>query len=856
MLYFSRWKTTLIWLAVLASVVFAFPNLLSQQQADSLPDWAPSKKLTLGLDLQGGSYMLLQVERQDVIKDRLTTTVDDVRRLLRDAGIGYTGLSGTGQMVQVRIRDEARVEEAKTALAELSEPVNSGLFGGGIVSEATVEETQPGQLRILLTDDGISYRISSAVAQSIEVVRKRIDELGTTEPVIQRQGADRILVQVPGLEDPERLKSLLNQTAKLAFRMVDSSMPVQEAIQGRPPANSEVLYSTDDPPVPYLIARSVLVSGENLVDAQAGYDQRTNEPIVSFRFDSKGGQRFGQATTQNVGLPFAIVLDEQVISAPVIREPILGGTGQISGNFDVQSANDLAILLRAGALPATLTVIEERTVGPGLGADSVAAGEIAGIIGAVLVLVFMFIAYGMLGFIANLALIANVCMIIAVLTMLGATLTLPGIAGIVLTVGMAVDSNVLIYERIREEHRAGRSLIQAIDAGFRKAFGTILDANVTTLIAAIILFYLGTGPVRGFAVTLAVGIVTTVFTAFTFTRWMVAEWVRRKRPKFMPKGALDAIIRDFTYRFMKFRRFTFVASAVLSLASMALFATINMNYGIDFKGGSMIEVQAKDGNADVGDIRARLSELNLGDIQAQEFGSPREVLIRVQAQGGGENAEQTVITLVRGELEGDYDIRRVEVVGPTVSGELAQAGTIAVIASLLAILVYIWFRFEWQFALGAIIATVHDVVLTIGIFVISGIEFNLSSIAAVLTIVGYSLNDTVVVYDRVRENLRRYKKMSLTSLLDLSINQMLPRTILTSVTTLLALLALFIFGGEVIRSFTFAMIFGVVVGTYSSIFIAAPVLILFKLRADTFRVGLDNKVEADMDQEAADKSTA
>lgn len=854
MLYFSRWKTTLIWLAVLAGVVFAFPNLLSRDQVDSLPDWVPSKQLTLGLDLQGGSYMLLQVEREDIVKDRLTTTVDDVRRLLREAGIGYTGLSGTGQMVQVRIRDDARVEEAMEILAELSAPVASGLFGGGTVIEASVEEVRPGQLRILLSDEGITYRVSSAVAQSIEVVRKRIDELGTTEPVIQRQGADRILVQVPGLDDPERLKSLLNQTAKLAFRMVDSSMSVQEAIDGRPPATSEVLFSTDDPPVPYLIQRSVLVSGENLVDAQAGYDQRTNEPIVTFRFDSKGGQRFGQATTQNVGLPFAIVLDEQVISAPVIREPILGGTGQISGNFDVESANDLAILLRAGALPATLTVIEERTVGPGLGADSIAAGEIAGVIGAILVLAFMFVAYGMLGFLANLALIANVTMIMAILTVLGATLTLPGIAGIVLTVGMAVDSNVLIYERIREEHRSGRSLIQAIDAGFARAFSTILDANVTTLIAAIILFYLGTGPVRGFAVTLAIGIVTTVFTAFTFTRWMVAEWVRRKRPKELPRGLLDKLVRDFNFRFMTFRRFAFMLSAAAAIGSLALFATVNMNYGIDFKGGSMIEVQSRDGNADVGDIRARLSELNLGDIQAQEFGTPRDVLIRVQAQGGGENAEQTVITLVRAELEGDYDIRRVEVVGPTVSGELAQAGTIAVIASLMAILVYIWFRFEWQFALGAIIATVHDVVLTIGIFVISGIEFNLSSIAAVLTIVGYSLNDTVVVYDRVRENLRRYKKLPLTSLLDLSVNQMLPRTILTSVTTLLALLSLFVFGGEVIQSFTFAMIFGVLVGTYSSIFIAAPVLILFKLRADNFRVGLD--VEEPAEPETAEKSTA
>ncbi|PWW04190.1 protein translocase subunit secF /protein translocase subunit secD [Hoeflea marina] len=835
MLYFSRWKTTLIWLAVLAGVVFAFPNLLSQDQVGKLPEFLPSKKMTLGLDLQGGSHILLQIDREDIIKDRLASTSDEVRGILRDAGIGYTGLSGSGQAVQVRIRDTAKIEEAKTLLNVLTQPVNAGLFGGGNLTEATLEETQPGVLRVLLSDDGIDYRVSSAVAQSIEVVRRRVDELGTTEPSIQRQGTDRILVQVPGLGDPQRLKDLLNQTAKLTFRMVDTDMPVQEAMNGRPPAGSEVLYSKDDPPVPYLVKRQVEVSGENLVDAQAGFDQRNNEPIVSFKFDTKGGQRFGQITQQNVNRPFAIVLDNQVLSAPVIREPILGGSGQISGSFSVEGANDLAILLRAGALPATLTVIEERTVGPGLGADSIAAGEIAGIIGALLVVGFMFVAYGLLGFIANLALVANVTMIIAVLTILGATLTLPGIAGIVLTVGMAVDSNVLIYERIREEYRNGRSLIQAIDAGFSRAFATILDANVTTLIAAVILFYLGTGPVRGFAITLAIGIVTTVFTAFTFTRWMVAEWVRRRRPKKLPGGLLDSLVRDFGIRFMGLRRFTFMFSAVTSIAAMVLFATLNMNYGIDFKGGSMIELKAKDGAADISDIRARLSELNLGEVQVQEFGSPSEVLVRIQAQGGGENAEQTVITNIRGELEDTYEFRRVEVVGPTVSGELAKAGTLAVIAALMAILVYIWFRFEWQFALGAIIATVHDVVLTIGVFVISGFEFNLTSIAAVLTIVGYSLNDTVVVYDRVRENLRRYKKMPLPKLLDLSINQTLSRTILTSFTTVLALLALFIFGGEVIRSFTFAMIFGVLVGTYSSIFIAAPVLILFKLRSDSFR---------------------
>ncbi len=839
MLYFSRWKTTLIWLAVLAGVIFAAPNLFTKQQLADLPDWFPHRQLTLGLDLQGGSHILLRVERADIEEERLETVVDDMRRLLREEGIGYTGLSGNDLTAQVRIRDSANVERAKEALAELTQPVAGGLLGGGIIREAEIDEPQPGLLQITLTEEGINHRISSAVTQSIEVVRRRVDELGTTEPVIQRQGDDRILVQVPGFDDPERLKSILNQVAKLSFRLVDRTMPVDEALNGRPPPTAEILYSTDDPPIPYLIQRRELVSGENLVDAQAGFDQRTNEPIVTFRFDTKGAQRFGQVTQQNVGFPFAIVLDNQVISAPVINEPILGGSGQISGNFTVESANDLAVLLRAGALPATMTVIEERTVGPGLGADSIAAGETAGIIGAILVVAFIFVAYGFLGLIANLALIFNVIMIIALLSVLGATLTLPGIAGIVLTVGMAVDSNVLIYERIKEERRGGRSLIQAIDAGFQRAFGTILDANITTLIAAVILFYLGSGPVRGFAVTLAIGIVTTVFTAFTVTRWMIAEWVRRKRPKALPRGLMSELFTNARYKFMWLRRVTFLFSAVAAIASLALFATVGMNYGIDFKGGSIIEVQAKQGDADIANIRSRLSDLNLGDVQVQEFGSPQEVLIRVQAQGGGDNAEQSVIAKVRGDLESDYTIRRVEVVGPTVSGELARAGTIAVLASLFAILIYIWFRFEWQFAVGAIIATVNDVVLTIGMFVITQVEFNLSSIAAVLTIVGYSLNDTVVVYDRVRENLRRYKKMALTELLDLSINQMLSRTVLTSVTTLLALLSLFIFGGEVIRSFTFAMIFGVIVGTYSSIFIAAPVLILFKLRGETFRAGIE-----------------
>ncbi|TIP88375.1 MAG: protein translocase subunit SecF, partial [Mesorhizobium sp.] len=486
------------------------------------------------------------------------------------------------------------------------------------------------------------------------------------------------------------------------------------------------------------------------------------------------------------------------------------------------SANDLAVLLRAGALPATLTVIEERTVGPGLGEDSIHAGRVAGVIGSILVVVFMFVAYGFLGFIANIALAVHVAMIIALLSLLGATLTLPGIAGIVLTIGMAVDSNVLIYERIREERRNGRSVIQAIDTGFSKALATIVDSNVTSLIATVVLFWLGTGPVKGFAVTFAIGILTTVFTAFTFTRLLVSIWLRRARPKELPRAPVTFVPAGTRIPFMGIRRWTFALSSVLSILAVVLFMTVDINYGIDFKGGSLIEVQAKDGTADIADIRGRLSELNIGEVQVQQFGDPNDVLIRVGTQEGGENAEQTVIDKVRGELQDHYDFRRVEVVGPTVSGELAKQGTIAMLIALLGILIYVWFRFEWQFAVGAIIATVHDVVMTIGFFVITGLEFNQSSLAAILTIIGYSLNDTIVVYDRVREDLRKYKRMPLPQLLNNAINETLSRTTLTSVTTMLALLALVLFGGEVIRSFTLAMLFGVVFGTYSSIFIAAP----------------------------------
>ena len=845
MLHFSRWKAISIWAIVLLGVIYALPNLFSQSTLDRLPNWVPKHPMTLGLDLQGGSHILLAVERQDLINERLTAARDEIRSGLREARIGYTGLSGAGHSVQVRIREANEVDKAKDALKALTQPISTGLFGGGTINEFSQDEPEPGLLRFTLTDGGLDYRVASAVTQSIEVVSRRVNELGTTEPIIQRQGADRILVQVPGLQDPKRLKDILGQTAKLTFQMVDQTMPVQEALNGRPPAGSTIMYSRDEPPVPYLIEDRVIVSGENLVDAQSTFDQRTSEPVVSFRFDSKGATRFGQATQQNVGKLFAIILDNHLISAPQIREPILGGTGQISGNFTSQSANDLAVLLRAGALPATLTVIEERTVGPGLGQDSIDAGKMAAIFGTVLVAVFMVAAYGLLGWIANVALAANVVLLVGILSVLGATLTLPGIAGIVLTVGMAVDSNVLIYERMREERRQGRSMVQALDLGFQRALATIVDSNTTTLIAAAVLFFLGSGPVKGFAVTLALGILTTLFTAYTLTRLLVALWFRRGKPKELPKGYFRLVPEVTRIPFMRVRIQVFFLSMVLCAASVGGMIFVGPNLGIDFTGGTLMELRAKTGAADTGDIRNRLIKAGIAEVQVQGFGNETDAMVRIGVEHGATEAEgNAVVTKAQNALSSEYDIRRTEVVGPTVSGELVWNAILGVFAAIGAILIYIWIRFEWQFAIGSTVATINDILLTLGFLVVTQLQFDLSTVAALLTIVGFSLNDTVVIYDRVRENLRRYKKMPLGQLLDLSDNEMLARTTMTSVTTFLALLALYLLGGEVIRSFVASMLFGVTIGTLSSIFIAAPILIFFHLRPVAYKADSEEAKEA------------
>jgi len=531
MLRFSTTKVVSIIAAVLISFLLAVPSLMTAEQRQSfqasvprwLPSWVvPTHAIVLGLDLQGGSHVLLEVDVPDLLRTQATQLRDDVRRILRETRVApQGGIQVTPRGAQFRVPEPADREKVMPRLRELVQPISNSIIGQTGNLDIAITEQPDGLIQLAYTDAGVNDRVRRAIGQAIEVLRRRVDALGTTEPNIQRQGADRILVQVPGLQDPQRLKEILGRTAKLEFRLV--------AEQGA--GDVDLMPSKDNQGQRIPVERRIIVEGGDLIDAQPAFDQRTGQPIVNFRFNIRGGQRFGQVTTENVGRPLAIVLDNEVISSPVIQSPITGGSGQISGQFTVKQVNDLAVLLRAGALPAKLTIVEERTVGPGLGEDSIRAGKLALWVGTGLVAAFMIASYGLLGVIAVLAVIINVGMIFGILSVLGATLTLPGIAGILLTIGMAVDSNVIIYERIREESRLGRSAISSLNEGFGRALGTIIDANFTTLLAGGILFFLGTGPVRGFAVTLSIGILTTVFTAYTVTRLLVATWYRYTKPK-------------------------------------------------------------------------------------------------------------------------------------------------------------------------------------------------------------------------------------------------------------------------------------------------------------------------------------
>jgi preprotein translocase subunit SecD len=528
----SRWKVIVVLAALLFGLVFALPNVLPATVRDQLPPFLPKKTLNLGLDLQGGSYLLLEVDTAALIKEKVTNLGEDVRKSLEEERVAIAQIVPEKQGVRVRLVNGGDIERAYGALAnDIPRPL---LNGAGADIRVTRED---GQVVLTFTDQGLREQSAGAVEQSIEIIRRRVDELGTKEPSIARQGADRIVVQVPGESDPERLKAVIGKTAKLTFQMVDPTITPQDLSQGGalPPGAELLPYDeTARQQGGEIVRRRVDISGENLTNAQVGTDQGGNY-VVDITFDSQGSRKFGQVTTRYVNKRFAMVLDGKILSAPNINEPILGGRAQISGGFTAEGANNLAIMLRNGALPAPLKVEEQRTVGAELGADAVEAGKTSTMVGFVSILVFMVLAYGLLfGGISVIALLVNGLLIVATMSVTGATLTLPGIAGLILTLAVAVDANVLIYERMRDEVRAGRPLLSSMDAGFSKAMETIIDANLTTLIAAAIMFAFGAGPVRGFAWTLAIGVFTSVLTAVLVTQVLLAIWYRSARPKTLP----------------------------------------------------------------------------------------------------------------------------------------------------------------------------------------------------------------------------------------------------------------------------------------------------------------------------------
>jgi len=526
MLDFPKWKIWLIGIVIAIGVVLSIPSLIAGTSYGALwPKWLPQYKINLGLDLAGGSHLLLEADAQDALKTRLQAKEDEVAtELRRDPKIDVGDISTAGGRLSFLVRDPTQVDAAVERMRKLSTPLQ--LTGNRDWDVQVVDST-----RIVLTPTpaGTTQALKDAMGVARDVVRRRIDPGGTKEITVVTEGGNRILVEVPGVEDPEELKQLIGQTARLEFKLVDLSANPQDAQQGRAPPGSQVLPLADGTGV-VVVKRRVMVSGDQLTKASQGFDQ-DGRPDINITFNTAGARRFGRATQENVGKPFAIILDDKVLSAPNINEPILGGSAQITGSFTVQSAHDLAVSLASGKLPVKLNVIEERTVSAELGQDSIHKGAIASIVSVLCVIVFMLVTYGRFGVYANIALVVNAFLILGIMAMFNATLTLPGIAGFILTIGAAVDANVLINERIREEIRRGRRLLDAVETGYREAFHAIFDANVTHVISAAIMAYFGSGPVRGFAVVLMIGVLTSVFTAVYFTRMLVALWLRRERPR-------------------------------------------------------------------------------------------------------------------------------------------------------------------------------------------------------------------------------------------------------------------------------------------------------------------------------------
>ncbi|MDP1853259.1 MAG: protein translocase subunit SecD [Candidatus Omnitrophota bacterium] len=664
--------------------------------------------------------------------------------------------------------------------------------------------------------------------RALEIIRNRIDLFGVKEPTIHLQGEDEIIVQLPGLTDRTRALELIGKTALLEFKLVsDSTDDFRAALEGKVLEGYELKYVENDKDQPVLLKKTTELTGDSLINANVEFDQSGfGEPQVGIEFNADGGKKFSELTQANVGRRLAIVLDDKVLSAPRINEHIPSGKAVITGQFSPDEAKDLAIQLKAGALPAPLYVEEERTVGPLLGQDSIQKGIHATIIGASCVFIFMAVYYLLAGVIADIALIMNFLLILAGLSLFNATLTLPGIAGIVLTLGMAVDANVLINERIREELKLGRPLRLAISNGYNKAFSAIFDSNITTLIAAFLLFQFGTGPIRGFAVTLSIGLIASMFTAIVVTRTIFELLLLTKAVKSLPM--LSFIKENTKLDFISKRKIFFTLSILTIVIGTGLFISKGKRmYGIDFSGGQVQEYSISPA-AGIEELRGVLKEAGFGDAVIQQAkDNPKFVIIRTQ-----EDSAQIVEKKIKERFkERKVDILKIEKVGPSVGRQLKEKAVLAILYSLAGILVYVGFRFKrFDFAVAGIVALFHDILVALGFMAFSGREVDLLIVSALLTIAGFSINDTIVIYDRIRELMRLSRKVTMGEVINLAVNQCLGRTILTSFVTLLTVIALFIFGGEILNNFAYCLLVGFISGVYSTVYIASPLILLWHRR--------------------------
>ena len=817
--------------------------------APDMPHWLASlglQPMYLGLDLRGGVHFLLEIDMDGLINQLTNTYAESFRANLNDKGMTPLIEVSNPQTITLSFANDNEANRARQLLASNQSFMELSF------------DTSGNRVTAHISNKEINERKASAVVQNIATLRNRVNELGVAEPIIQQQGLDRIVVQLPGIQDTARAKEILGTTATLEFRIVDdrSATEAYRALEtGRAPLGTK-LYQTRDGQ-PYLLKRQVILTGESIVKATAGMNPENNQPEVYITLDSKGADRFAEGTKANVKKPMATVFienklqttfdkdgnevrksitTEEIANVATIQQQLFSNFS-ISGINSLQEANNLAITLSSGALAAPIHIIEERTIGPSAGKENVQRGVDAALYGLLMVMVFMVIRYHGFGMVANVALVANLILILAVLSLLQATLTLPGIAGIVLSLGMSVDANVLINERIREDLRKGSTPQQAISNGFGKAFGTIMDANLTSLFSAIALFFIGSGPIKGFAVTLSVGIITSVFTAVYFNRAIInLIYGGRRTIKKLSVGGKERFkifSGHTTYNFMKYAKFWVGACVVTCILAIGISSVKGFKLGLDFTGGTEIEaVYEKAVDIDV--VREKLELEGFESVVAQHFGSARNVLINIPTTADVEESSLVTDALTAALTLPDnpMSIQKIDYIGAKVGSELVTDGVMASALAIFLILVYIWFRFEWKLSVGTILSTVHDGLFVVAAFSVLDLEFDLTSLAAILAVIGYSVNDTVVILDRIRENFRLDRTSTPKEIINASINQTLSRTVMTSVTTFLAVFALYIFGGEVIHSFSLIMLIGIAVATYSSIFIAAAGAYVLGLKRD------------------------